>query len=239
MLDVHPPHHSPNTWRDFLLHIATIVLGLLIAIGLEQSVEALHHHHQLRQLQEQMHQVLENDTRNDALDIQALNDLRATLSGLRTRIDAQPGQPALPQTSGHATALLRMPSIAPYEAAKENGTVALLASDDIRLYNRLALQRDFLLETVRDWKDGNRELDSFEQRFADFHGNRTFGDFRPGLDPSKLSPANLEEYRALIAADITDTDILSARVNWFDRECRAILAGTRDENFFLSKPRTP
>lgn len=45
MLDVHPPHHTPSTWRDFLLHIATIVVGLLIAIGLEQTVEYLHHRH--------------------------------------------------------------------------------------------------------------------------------------------------------------------------------------------------
>lgn len=51
MLDVHPPHHAAHTWRDFLIHIATIVVGLLIAIGLEQSVEALHHHHQRHQLE--------------------------------------------------------------------------------------------------------------------------------------------------------------------------------------------
>jgi hypothetical protein len=45
MLDVHPPHTPTHTWRDFLLHIVTIVIGLLIAIGLEQTVEYLHHHH--------------------------------------------------------------------------------------------------------------------------------------------------------------------------------------------------
>ena len=55
MLDVHPPHHSPNTLRDFFLHIATICVGLLIAIGLEQSVEAIHHRHQRHQLQEDLH----------------------------------------------------------------------------------------------------------------------------------------------------------------------------------------
>jgi hypothetical protein len=39
MLDVHPPHNPTHTWRDFLLHIATIVIGLFIAVGLEQTVE--------------------------------------------------------------------------------------------------------------------------------------------------------------------------------------------------------
>jgi hypothetical protein len=52
MLDVHPPHAPTHTWRDFLLHIATIVIGLLIAIGLEQSVEYLHHRRQLAETRE-------------------------------------------------------------------------------------------------------------------------------------------------------------------------------------------
>jgi hypothetical protein len=52
MLDVHPAHHAANTWRDFLVHIATIVLGLLIAVGLEQTVEAIHHHRQVNETRE-------------------------------------------------------------------------------------------------------------------------------------------------------------------------------------------
>jgi hypothetical protein len=54
MLDVHPPHHAATTWRDFLIHIATIVVGLLIAVGLEQSVEAMHHRHQRHQLEDDL-----------------------------------------------------------------------------------------------------------------------------------------------------------------------------------------
>jgi len=50
MIDIHPAHHAATTWRDFFIHIATIVLGLLIAIGLEQSVEHLHHLNQIHQM---------------------------------------------------------------------------------------------------------------------------------------------------------------------------------------------
>jgi hypothetical protein len=49
MLDVHAPHESVHGWKDFFVHIATIVIGLLIAIGLEQTVEFLHHRHQARE----------------------------------------------------------------------------------------------------------------------------------------------------------------------------------------------
>jgi hypothetical protein len=43
MLDVHPPHHGISGVRDFFIHLLTITVGLLIALGLEAGVEALHH----------------------------------------------------------------------------------------------------------------------------------------------------------------------------------------------------
>jgi hypothetical protein len=49
MLDVHPPPHAAHGWRDFFVHIATIVIGLLIALGLEQSAEGIHHRQQVRE----------------------------------------------------------------------------------------------------------------------------------------------------------------------------------------------
>ena len=52
MLDVHPPHAPTHTWKDFFIHIATIVVGLLIAVALEQTVEWLHHRHQAEQARE-------------------------------------------------------------------------------------------------------------------------------------------------------------------------------------------
>ena len=54
MLDVHPPHLPTHTWKDFFIHIATIVIGLLIAIGLEQIVEHIHQHYELRELRESL-----------------------------------------------------------------------------------------------------------------------------------------------------------------------------------------
>src|SRR3984957_2622278 len=45
MLDVHAPHEAVHTWKDFLIHIATIVIGLLITVALGQTVEVAQHHH--------------------------------------------------------------------------------------------------------------------------------------------------------------------------------------------------
>lgn len=54
MLDVHPAHHAASTWREFFIHIATIVLGLLIAIALEQTVEYYHHRQEISEVREEL-----------------------------------------------------------------------------------------------------------------------------------------------------------------------------------------
>ena len=47
MLDVHAPHEVLHTWKGFFIHIATIVVGLFIAVALEQSVEAINRHREV------------------------------------------------------------------------------------------------------------------------------------------------------------------------------------------------
>jgi hypothetical protein len=47
MIDVHAPHESVHSWKDFFLHIAIITIGLLIAIGLEQAVVYIEHCHEV------------------------------------------------------------------------------------------------------------------------------------------------------------------------------------------------
>ena len=48
MLDVHPPHGKLHGVGDFFLHLFTITIGLLIALGLEAAVDR-HHQHELRE----------------------------------------------------------------------------------------------------------------------------------------------------------------------------------------------
>ncbi len=52
MLDVHAPHEPISTWKGFALHIATIVIGLLIAVGLEQTVVHFQHRQEILEARE-------------------------------------------------------------------------------------------------------------------------------------------------------------------------------------------
>jgi hypothetical protein len=99
MLDVHAPHDAVRTWKDFFIHIAAIAVGLLIAIGLEQTVEYFHHRHQVAEIRRSL---AEERRINEVIFASACNEFRRyapillgslqTLTYLRTHPGAPPGQ---------------------------------------------------------------------------------------------------------------------------------------------------
>jgi hypothetical protein len=157
MLDIHPAHHAATTWRDFLVHIATIVLGLLIAIGLEQSVELLHHRNQRQQLQEDLRneaaqnlQVIDRDLKMQYLEPWFQQAITAASAAVPYRIRITlPPAPCLPGSVGTAEYRYFAPSQAVWTTAKESGVVAFLPPPESRMYARLAHNYD-LLESQRD-----------------------------------------------------------------------------------------
>jgi hypothetical protein len=234
MLDVHPAHHAATTWRDFFIHIATIVIGLLIAVGLEQTVEAIHHYRQRAELREQILEVLNFDLKVDATDQRQLSDCRSFLVEQQAAIIARragkniPAGP--PRTDPRMKISPAFPSLAPYEAAKQSSTVTVLPANEIRLFNRIELQRDLLLTDVHLLYETAHEWESFAERFTDSPGNPTFGVVIVTPDLNQLSPVELIEYQAIIAKFIKEIDVVVARLHYFDVECHSVLNGNRDEN---------
>jgi hypothetical protein len=61
MIDVHAPENGIHNFREFSLHLLTITIGLLIALGLEAGVEAYHHRHQREQAETLIRQEIQNN----------------------------------------------------------------------------------------------------------------------------------------------------------------------------------
>jgi hypothetical protein len=237
MLEVHAPHEATHTWKGFFIHIATIVIGLFIAVGIEQTVEYFHHRHIRKQLEEQMRDVFAGDLQSDADSIRQFGLLREYLLELRAaiigRLDGKEGPTPPPANDPRMVTFPVFPNLAPYDAAKENGTVAYLPIARLRIYNRVAYQRE-LAATVREhWFGGLAALAAFNERYTDSSGNLEMSSVSTAPDLTKLSRTELVEYLDIVAALIKNTDLLTARVRLFDRECRAILDGVRDEDALL------
>lgn len=64
MLDIHPPHEPVHSVRDFLYHLLTVVIGILIALSLEGLLEWHHHRSLAEQAQSNlMSEIRENHDR--------------------------------------------------------------------------------------------------------------------------------------------------------------------------------
>jgi hypothetical protein len=63
VLEVHPPNEPVRGWHDFFVHLATITIGLLIALSLEGCVEFWQHRHLVHEAEASMQIEIESNAR--------------------------------------------------------------------------------------------------------------------------------------------------------------------------------
>jgi len=83
-LDVHPPHERIRSWKDFVLHLLTITIGLLIALALEAAVQSMHHRHMVRDARANLRREF---VVNQKLYAENLRSVQTKLVELRENID--------------------------------------------------------------------------------------------------------------------------------------------------------
>jgi hypothetical protein len=83
-MEIHPPQHGIQSWREFLLHMTTIVLGILIAIGLEQTVEWVHHRQERSQLQSELREEAEKNRAIITEDLRLVSTETWTTEAMKT-----------------------------------------------------------------------------------------------------------------------------------------------------------
>jgi hypothetical protein len=193
VLDVHPPHEGIHNWRQYLLHMSTIVLGLLIAIGLEQSVEAIHRAHERADLRESLRreteQAIANAQSSEQAETPSLRWLvdrqqlvRDALRAHRTLTGSLPRAPHVTST---------MPTDPAWAAAKSSGLLSLLTQEEVEVYSQADLllnqaAQEFSLGAAASGKRGQ-----FEFKFMDPNNNDR-------IELSTATPADLDQYRGLL-----------------------------------------
>lgn len=170
-MEIHQPDHRISSFKDFAIHILIVTVGILIAIGLEQVSEALHHRHlahralesfhaEIKQNREKVSQVLEINNKVHAFLVQVLAEKERLQKGDISGVQANGVSPAF--------TTLRSSS---WETAVSTQAVLYLPYDEAeRLAGIYHVQRQF------------DELESKDQQlWFDIAGFRG--------DPSKLAPA--------------------------------------------------
>jgi hypothetical protein len=175
-MDVHAPHAPLHTWRDFWIHLGTITIGLLIAIGLEQSVEWMHRLHERHVLQHDLREEAERNRDILTADMRIGEDkiwmqqaiaaiAAAKVTGGKLTITL-PLAPCYPGTLNTPNVKYFAPSETVWTAARESGLTSLIPAREARVYARLAHNLD-LMGAARDKVAAAcDEIDAEQQRLS-------------------------------------------------------------------------
>jgi hypothetical protein len=153
MLEVHAPHQRIHSFKDFLLHLLTITIGLLIALGLEGCMER---HHQ-RQLVQDAEVGLQSEIAHNADMIaslrQHINDEQAELNNdlaVLSQIQAQPN--AAHRKLGFSFRWGNFDDVA-WKTAQSTGAFTYMSYPHASTFSTIYDTQDELLKSEKDVTD--------------------------------------------------------------------------------------
>jgi hypothetical protein len=157
VVDIHPPHGSVHTAKDFLFHMLTVVLGILIALSLEGLIE-WHHHQSLAaearsNLTSEIRQNRDRLEKGLSLAPDAENRLKSTIE----RVEVYRKNHVAPSSGFDWSFGLFPLSDTAWKTASSTGAIAYMDYAEVPQYTRAyVLQEVFLAEqrgTVDKWLD--------------------------------------------------------------------------------------
>jgi hypothetical protein len=209
-MEVHPPEHPIFTWKQFFIHMSTVCLGLLIALGLEQGVEALHRHHQRHQLEADLRAEGIRNLHNAILALEFSDRTARWQSQQAQELDRAATQgctpayiPPPPARAGHFS----RPSDAVWTVAQSSSTLNLLPRSEAERYAHPYFDVHLASEYLQRLNELGQEREAVLDAAAvdpptgllARHMNATY-------DLSRLSKEQLAHFR-----EITGTTIVAAR----------------------------
>jgi len=135
-MEVHPPHGPVHSVKEFMVHLLAITIGLLIALGLESSVEWLHHRHMAQDARENIFQEIAANKKDIARQLTALPAEQKRMEEiLRWIDDAQKSHSVQPLEDFNWTSVLLRDSA--WNATSSTGAIAFLKYDEVKRYSQL------------------------------------------------------------------------------------------------------
>lgn len=225
-MEVHAPEHVIHSRREFLVHMVAITLGLLIAVGIDQSVEYLHHRHQRHELEENMRDEagrnVEILSTHFEVNIPNLLWYRSVLKAAQaTKPDGGYYDITLPPPAHDSSnKIMTSPERAVFPVAQSTGSLALLPETEAQAYAMVDFQSAEDAKDVDGIRAAAAELDRFDLKI----GTKIL----PG-EKLHLTPAQRDELVTALAGYAQQLYTLLHRDNLFYSECEGIVNGIQDE----------
>lgn len=161
MLDVHPPHKAIHGTAEFFLHLFTITVGLLIAVGIEGAVTQ-HEHHKLA---EEARETMTAEIRHNQGQVR---DALQKIAGEKKRLQANPAAVSAVQKDPNGPAAENAQLDIQYDTtgldhtawrtAQATGALSYMSYDDASRFSSI-------YETAENFEHSEDKLQEDESRF--------------------------------------------------------------------------
>jgi hypothetical protein len=134
MLDVHAPHQTVHTWKDFLVHIAAIAIGLLLALALEQFVEYIHERHQLTAARRELVVEVAENRRTWALNVTEASRIEQELNADLKIIQGVRARAPIGNLKFDYSVNFYATKDGPWQAVRQSGSLNLMPHEETQTY---------------------------------------------------------------------------------------------------------
>jgi hypothetical protein len=203
-MDVHAPHESIHTWKDFAIHLTVVTIGLFIALMLEAGVEYWHHRHIVAEARANIRTEIEANheaARKNLVYVQASADT------IKANVQAIHELMARPKNfHGSIVNSMNFESFhdAAWRTARDTGALSYMPYEEVQRYSDI-----YMMEQMVNQK----AMDTAQNDF------RASSPVYMGYDVDKLPDA---EYMNMLRANATteiDLVVLKQFVQQLDDQC--------------------
>jgi hypothetical protein len=207
-MEIHAPHKPVESVKEFFLHIGIVTIGILIALGLEQAVEAYRHH----ELAENARANILSELRDNkkAIDgaLEKVESLKQehldTIHTLDLFIAKQPLKEATLKVSFNFPTL----TSTSWSTAQSTGALALMDYSEVKRFAGVYDTQQTVL------KVSDEILHAVSLAEGRILGN---------THPDKSAPEELKEMRQLVQQSLTEISIWGQAGNQLSKEYGAAL----------------
>jgi hypothetical protein len=182
-LDVHAPHQPIHGWKDFLLHLVVITVGLLIAVGIEGCVELHREHKLVGEARETMREEIQHNSDKMKDAVVTLDQQRETMKrniAALTHIQENPTDKEAQNAQIDADFSIIGLRETAWKTAQTTGALSFMPYAEAQRYSDVyGSQKDFLDEQDKILED--------EAQFLGLMAKTNFG--HNGITPEQASLA--------------------------------------------------
>jgi hypothetical protein len=144
------PHGSIRSVKDFAVHLGTVILGILIALGLEQWLEFHHRSKMAAQAEAGFHREIEFAVRQVKIVADNIPATRSLIDAQIARLSAPPGQGAPDEPLKHPALAYQLVPSASWDTAIATQVLGTLPYNTVRKYEIAYAEVKVFVDAERD-----------------------------------------------------------------------------------------